>query len=114
MMASIDGRIVVGHWPDLGAGRQEYELTGATYDADAWMCGRITMEPFAGAVRADAELAREQSTRVAEGVARSDFVAPDARAPFAVAIDPTGRLLWQTNDIDGDHVVAVLGDGVSD
>jgi 2,5-diamino-6-(ribosylamino)-4(3H)-pyrimidinone 5'-phosphate reductase len=114
MMASIDGRIVVGRWPELGEGRGEYERTAATYDADAWMCGRITMEPFAGSVRTDAEIARERAPRTVGDSARQDFVAANARRRYAVAVDPSGRLLWDANDIDGDHIVAVLSDRVSD
>ena len=62
MMASIDGRIVTGAWPDMAEGRREYERTAATFGADAWMCGRITMEPFAGAMRSSDDVAREATT----------------------------------------------------
>ena len=114
MIASIDGRIVTGHWPDIGEGLREYERTGSTYTADAWMCGRITMEHFAGTTRGEDELAREAAARPADAAARSDFVAPGAHAPYAIAVDPCGRLLWSASEIDGDHVVAILGGGVSD
>src|SRR5262249_39028831 len=33
--------------------------------------------------------------------------------PYAIAIDPSGKLYWHTNAIDGDHVVAVLTEQVS-
>jgi riboflavin biosynthesis pyrimidine reductase len=112
MMASIDGRIVVNAWPDVGDARGEYERTAAIFDADGWMCGRITMEPFAGAVRDGGEVAREAAVR--RSAFRADFIAPGAHAPYAVAIDQSGRLDWQTNDISGDHVVTVLGTHVSD
>ena len=114
MIATIDGRIVTEHWPDIGEGRQEYERTASTYAADAWMCGRITMEHFAGSTRGEAELVREAAARPAGGLARGDFVAPGAHPPYAVAVDPRGRLLWSGSEIDGDHVVAILGGGVSD
>src|SRR6478672_1609531 len=91
MMASIDGRIVVNAWPDMGDARGEYERTAEIFDADGWMCGRITMEPFAGAVRDDEEVAREAAARRRGGV-RADFIAPGAHAPYAVAIDQSGRL----------------------
>ena len=29
-------------------------------------------------------------------------------------MDPSGRLLWETNQIGGDHVIALLGEHVSD
>jgi len=46
--------------------------------------------------------------------AREDFRAPGDFDSFAFAIDPSGRLAWETNDIDGDHVVAILSERVSD
>ena len=108
MATSIDGRIVADGWPDSPAVRREYEEIHAAYGADAWMCGRITMEPLAGAVRSDADVEREYV-----GPPREDHIAPGARDSFAVAIDPSGRLAWDKNDIDGDHVIAVLSERVS-
>ncbi|MDQ4080723.1 MAG: dihydrofolate reductase family protein [Gemmatimonadota bacterium] len=109
MTTSIDGRIVVEGWPDPAAARREYEAVHASYDADGWLCGRVTMEPFAGGVRGEDELAREH-----QGGPREDFVAPGKHDSFAFAIDPSGRLAWETNDIDGDHVVAILSERVPD
>jgi len=109
MAISIDGRIVVDGWPDSAAVRREYEAAHDSYRADAWMCGRITMEPFAGALRSNAEVQCEHP-----GPAREDHVAPGDHKSFAVALDASGRLAWNKNNIDGDHVVAVLSERVSD
>jgi hypothetical protein len=112
MAASVDGRIVVDGWPDAAstAVRRAYEQIHASYEADGWICGRITMEPFAGGLRPDADVAREHSG----SAPRDDFVAHGSHDSFAFAIDPSGRLAWKSNDIDGDHVVAVLSERVSD
>jgi riboflavin biosynthesis pyrimidine reductase len=112
MTTSIDGRIVVEGWPDAGAtdARRQYEEVHASYEADGWLCGRVTMEPFAGGVRADAEVAIENSG----GSAREDFTAPGEHDSFAFAVDATGRLAWQSSEISGDHVVAILSERVSD
>jgi 2,5-diamino-6-(ribosylamino)-4(3H)-pyrimidinone 5'-phosphate reductase len=112
MAASADGRIVVDGWPDAAAVavRRQYEQVHASYEADGWICGRITMEPLAGATRPEAEVAR----RHPGGSRREDFVAPGDHESFAFAIDPSGRLAWESNDIDGDHVVAILSNRVSD
>src|SRR6266480_5090684 len=96
MATSIDGRIVAEGWPESAAMRREYEAVHNTYGADAWMYGRITMEPFAGAVRSDAEVRRKHA-----GSPREDHVAPGAHESFAVAIDPSGRLAWNKNDMKG-------------
>jgi riboflavin biosynthesis pyrimidine reductase len=110
MLASVDGRIVVDRWPLSAEGRREYELVHAGYDPDGWICGRVTMEPFAGGVRAEAEVAREH----AGGAPREDFVAPGDHQSYAFAVDPGGRLAWESSDVDGDHVVAILSERVSD
>ncbi len=114
MIATIDGRIVADRWPAFADFRGEYESTASTYGAEAWMCGRITMEPMAGAVRDASEVSREAAAQGAGGAERAHHVARGAHTPCAVAVDPSGRLLWQTSDVDGDHVVATLGHRVSE
>jgi riboflavin biosynthesis pyrimidine reductase len=109
MLASVDGRIVVDGWPLASAGRREYDAVHAGYEPDGWLCGRVTMEPFAGGVRSEEEVAREHG-----GAPREDFRAPGDFESFAFALDPSGRLAWEANDIDGDHVVAILTERVSD
>jgi 2,5-diamino-6-(ribosylamino)-4(3H)-pyrimidinone 5'-phosphate reductase len=81
-----------------------------SYEPDGWICGRVTMEQhFAQGLRSDAEIAREH-----HGAPREDFRAPGEHDSFAFAVDASGRLAWETNDIDGDHVVAILSERVSD
>ena len=111
MGASVDGRIVVDGWPESAAAavRRQYELVHESYEAEGWICGRVTMEPFAGGVRPEADVAREHT-----GAPREDFRAPGDHDSFAFAIDSSGRLMWESNDLGGDHVVAVLSERVSD
>lgn len=110
MIASVDGRIVTGGWPLSPEGRREYERVHESYAPDGWLCGRVTMEEhFSQGVRPEAEVAREH-----RGAPREDFRAPGEHDSFAFAVDTRGRLAWDTNDIDGDHVVAVLSERVSD
>ena len=111
MAASVDGRIVVDGWPSsvADAVRRQYEEVHASYEADGWICGRVTMEPFARGVRSDAEVAREH-----DSAPREDFIATGEHDSFAFAIDASGRLVWESNDIGGDHVVAILSERVSD
>ena len=112
MATSVDGRIVVDGWPSSAAAavRRQYEEVHASYEAEGWMCGRVTMEPFAGGARPETEVAREYTS----GTPRDDFVAPGNYDSFAFAIDASGRLAWESNDIDGDHVVTILSERVSD
>ena len=110
MMASVDGRIVVDGWPISFEERLEYDRVQASYDAEGWLCGRVSMAPFAGKLRPEAEVASDRKG----GAPREDFRAPGTQASFAFAVDPSGRLAWEINDIDGDHVVAILTERVSD
>lgn len=110
MMASADGRIVVDRWPLSDEGHRQYEQVHASYEPDGWICGRVTMEQhFAAGTRSDEEVAREH-----EGPPREDFVASGEHESFAIAVDPRGKLVWDSGDLGGDHVVAVLTHRVSD
>src|SRR5438093_3473771 len=106
MLPSIDGRIVIRNWKLRNASR-EYERTAATFKADAWIIGRISMEPFAGKARVPARKNRAR-------VAREDFIAEHDASSYAIAIDPSGKLRWNASDIDGEHVITILTESVSD
>ncbi|WP_420127381.1 dihydrofolate reductase family protein [Longimicrobium sp.] len=110
MMSSLDGRIVTDGWPQSEEGRRQYELVHESYEPDGWICGRVTMEQhFAQGLRSDAEVARQH-----HGPPREDFRAPGEHESFAFAVDASGKLAWEDGDIDGDHVVAILSERVSD
>lgn len=107
MVPSIDGRIVTARWGMQRALTREYETTAETFDADGWIIGRISMEPYAG----KAPLPR---ARTREPIPREDFVARDDAPSYAIAIDPSGKLRWESNAIDEEHVITILTEGVSD
>ncbi|MEA2238299.1 MAG: hypothetical protein QOC81_3023 [Thermoanaerobaculia bacterium] len=106
MLPSIDGRIVTRGW-DLKTATAEYERTAAAFDADAWIIGRISMEPYAGKARVPARKSRER-------IPREDFIAEHDATSYAIAIDPSGKLTWSSSDIDGEHVITVITESVSD
>src|SRR4051812_48469918 len=93
MLPSIDGRIVIRDW-DVPNATREYERTAATFKADAWIIGRISMEPYAGK-------ARVPKRKNGAPVARKDFIARHDATSYAIAIDPSGKLTWRASDIDG-------------
>lgn len=110
MMVSVDGRIVADGWPLAREARRQYEAVHYTFEPGAWICGRVTMEEhFAAGTRPDSAVAD-----TFDGAPREDFVAPGEHASFAIAVDPRGKLVWESGELDGDHVVAVLGERVSD
>ena len=105
MLTSLDGRIVTTNWQLSNEGRAEYEAIGAFFNADAWMCGRVTMAAFARGQ----PVSNQQDD---PAVQKIDYIAPGNHLSFAIAMDANGRLNWQTNEIGGDHVVAVLTEKV--
>ncbi len=107
MVPSVDGRIVTSGWKLPGGLLAEYERTAATFGADAWMIGRVSMEPYAGRARIPARAPPA-------AIVRTDFVARADAPGFAIALDPSGRLRWESGAIDGEHVVAVLTGRVPD
>lgn len=107
MVASLDGRIITKRWgpqPNTNA----YETTAATFGAQAWLCGWVTMETdFTDGLLPD----------IQPGTAppdRHDFVADTAATSFAIAIDAHGKLGWQSGYLDDDHLISVLSEQVSD
>jgi riboflavin biosynthesis pyrimidine reductase len=107
MVPSVDGRIVTSTWRLPRGLVAEYERTGASFEADAWIIGRISMEPYAGNAAVPRRSGRSR-------IPRSDFVARTDASSYAIAIDPGGKLRWESGSIDEEHAVTVLTERVSD
>ena len=107
MTPSIDGKIVPTNWPSLKIASAAYERIATTLDADAWIVGRVSMAPYAGKSRVPRRTRKQR-------MPRRDFIADAKAQSYAIAIDPSGKLTWRSNAIDGEHVITVLGEGVSD
>src|SRR5262249_26827085 len=90
-------------WPQEREGKQK---NCAPYQTHAQLCGRVTMAAYARGTAPEAPVHLSD-------LAKTDFLAPTAHQPYAIAVDPHGKLYWQTNAIDGDHVVAILTEQVS-
>lgn len=107
MVPSVDGRIVTSRWRSPPHLHAEYERTAGTFDADAWMIGRISMEPYAGKTKIP-------SRKVKTPIPRTDFIARRDAESYAIALDPSGKLTWKSGSIDDEHVVTLLTEQVSD
>jgi 2,5-diamino-6-(ribosylamino)-4(3H)-pyrimidinone 5'-phosphate reductase len=108
MMPSVDGRLRTQRWDIPEAGHNEYERTADTYHADAWLCGRKTMEEFASG------RARSRSGRQHAGK-RDDFVIPREKGErYAVALDAHGKLRWSSNKVEGDPLIVVLASDIAE
>src|SRR6267378_2026965 len=106
MGPSIDGRIVTKTWGLLPGFTAAYERTAQAFDADAWIIGRVSMEPYAGRTRVP-------RGKVQQRIPRTDFIADREAESYAIAIDPSGKLTWRSNAIDGEHVITILAQRVS-
>lgn len=112
MVSSIDGRLLVDRWTkpasgaDAGKLLQHYEDVAARFEADGWIVGRKTMKAYAkGKARAVIPTA---------GDLRDTYIADRRGRDLAVAVDPHGKLHYGRDEADGNHLVAVLGEQVSD
>ena len=108
MMPSVDGRLRTERWDVPESAHQEYERTAESYGADAWICGRKTMEEFArGRHKPRASRARR--------LPRTDYLVPRARGDrYAIAIDVQGKLAWRDGEVEGDPLITVLTEQVPD
>lgn len=112
MVSSVDGRLLVGRWTPPAAGieigllHHHYEEVADRLGGEGWIVGRTTM----------AEIAKAQPrtpASIPDGL-RGNHVADRQGRDLAVAIDPHGKVHYGRDQGGGDHVVAVLGEGVPD
>jgi len=107
MMPSVDGRLRTDRWDVSERSHNEYERTANTYDADAWLSGRKTMEEFASGHW------RGRGRRNGTHVPRTDWIAPvENGKTFAISLDPGGKLAWKSGEVEGDPLIEVLGEDV--
>jgi riboflavin biosynthesis pyrimidine reductase len=111
MTSSVDGRQLVDRWSKPATGispsvlRGHYDEIYKRLDTKGWIVGRKTMRYYA----------EERPHVVAEQrIARENALADRRGRSLAVGIDLHGKLHYETDEIEGDHVVAVLGHGVTD
>lgn len=98
MVTSIDGK-VTGEFLSCGEssrGTEIYYEINREYKADAYACGRVTMEgSFCGK-----EFPDLRRYGMCDGVVvGEDYVVDELTGFYAVAFDPKGRLGWKTNHI---------------
>ena len=107
MGTSIDARIVPHDWPGTEAFGEIYERIHRDLKGDAWIVGRVTMAEFG---KGD-----PRPVRATQAYPRMTWKAPGAETgPYAVAIDQGARLHLNLNRANGDAIVAVLTEAVSD
>jgi riboflavin biosynthesis pyrimidine reductase len=112
MGTSIDGRLHPSRFTSPANGihrdvlRGHYERVHDRFGADGWIVGRRTMSEMAKGA--------ERPIKDVPTVARDAHIAGRNGRKLAIGIDPSGRVHYGKDNIGGDHVVAVLGEQVSD
>ncbi|MDR5836942.1 dihydrofolate reductase family protein [Caballeronia sp. LZ034LL] len=108
MMSSIDGRSLTDNW-NLDYASPTYEETAASFKADAWACGRVTMQEISHGKD------RDYPRGMAKGpIPRTDHFADRNASQYAISIDPKGRVAWKSSTALDSHVVEILAESVDD
>lgn len=111
MMSTVDGKIISDNWGDqqlIKTYSGFFEKYHNTFDSQAWICGRVTMErDFSGGV--PPELLKPEHP-----ISKEAFIGNKNATSFAVAVDAKGKLGWESNETGGDHIIEVLTEQVSD
>ena len=111
MMSTVDGKILTSNWGDkklIDDFSGLFEKYHETFESDAWMCGRVTMEKdFSGGVK-------PEPVTPPVPIERKAFIGDNNATSFAIAIDPDGKLGWEGNETGGDHIIEVLTTQVGD
>jgi riboflavin biosynthesis pyrimidine reductase len=106
MMSSLDGRSLTDGW-HLDFASDLYEDTAAKFEADGWICGRVTMQEISHG--------KDYPKGLAKGaIARTDHFVERNADQYAISIDPQGRVAWKSNTALKSHIVEVLTESVSD
>jgi riboflavin biosynthesis pyrimidine reductase len=112
MVASVDGRLRYQRWSKPAEGINpntldaHYEETANRFNADGWMVGRQTAQNMSEGV--------PRKPKTLSGDLRGTHVGDRKGRAVAVTVDPHGKVHYGTDNIEGDHVIAILGEQVSD
>lgn len=106
MASSLDGRLLTRRWPIReDALMALYEATADRLDADGWIVGRRTMEE---------DIPVGPPALASAPSSRPDRYCGGAGQRVIICFDRSGRLQPETGDLEGDHLVLVVSNRVSD
>jgi riboflavin biosynthesis pyrimidine reductase len=106
MMSSIDGRSLTDNW-NLPFASPCYEETAATFKANAWACGRVTMQEISHGKDYPRWLKKAP-------IPRTDHFTNRTASQYAISIDPKGKVAWKSDTALDSHIVEVLAENVDD
>jgi riboflavin biosynthesis pyrimidine reductase len=108
MCTTIDGKILVDRWGRLPGGQSGsalFEKTAASVGIHSWLVGTRTMSEFASK--------RLRLKRASQPVPSGDYIGDATAKRLAIGADAHGVLRFSTNAIEGDHVVLLVTQQVS-
>jgi riboflavin biosynthesis pyrimidine reductase len=109
MCTSIDGKVLGERWgrlPRFGDSGKLFETTAASFGIGAWLVGTTTMKEFAGPPM--------RLPQASGPLDRKDHVADAGARRFAIGADAKGVLRFHEPEINGDHIVVLVSEQVSD
>jgi 2,5-diamino-6-(ribosylamino)-4(3H)-pyrimidinone 5'-phosphate reductase len=108
MCTTVDGKILGDRWGKLPGYKHEsdlFENTAASFGIGAWLVGTTTMEEFDGR--------KTKLPRAPKGFVRRDHIANKNARRLAIGADAKGVLRFQENEVEGDHIVVLVTDRVT-
>jgi riboflavin biosynthesis pyrimidine reductase len=107
MVTSIDGRTKVDRWrPEDPARKEVFARLHERLNPQAWLVGRVTGQEYAKLNAYPGQV--DQTFR------REPWFATRTAGPLGIVLDPHGKIAWGRSEIEGDPLVAVLTEQVSD
>ncbi|MDB6108472.1 MAG: Bifunctional deaminase-reductase domain protein [Pedosphaera sp.] len=107
MCTTVDGKILGDRWGKLPGHKHHsdlFETTAASFGIGAWLVGTTTMDEFDGP--------KTRLPRAPKNFVRRDYIANKEAKRLAIGADAKGVLRFQTNEVDGDHVVLLVTERV--
>lgn len=86
---------------------RHYEEVASRLEGDGWIVGRKTMAEVLGG-SGEGRLSDDESS-----APRQPSIGERRGRSLAIAVDPSGKLSFDSEDIDGDHAVVILGNRVT-
>jgi len=108
MASSIDGRTLLPRWqPETDLSAEFFEKFHKSFGINAWLVGRATGQEYA-------TLEAYPERTVDSPIPRISWL-PNAQSQgWAIILDPHGKIAFGRSEIDGEQVLVVLTEAVTD
>lgn len=113
MMSSVDGRLIGNRWSHPFDGKKRDLLFEPYYEkshnlnADAWMVGRKTIQN-------DFAIGTFSYEKYTPADELKTFIGKQETKRYCIVIDPKGKLAYEQDTLNGDNIIAILSETVSE